>query len=113
MRGFPGRRRIEALVSPISVGVICGLVLGKPIGITSASPGSPFDPAGALPEQRDLASGVGVGMLGGIGFTMSLFIAISPLANAAELKQRRSVSWRQRRAGSPGDDVFKRIRPNE
>jgi NhaA family Na+:H+ antiporter len=64
-----------ALVSPISIGVICGLALGKPIGITVFSWLATRSRIAALPESVGWRQIIGVGMLGGIGFTMSLFIA--------------------------------------
>lgn len=63
------------LVSPISVGVICGLVLGKPIGIVAFSWLATRFQLAAMPGDVGWRQIVGVGILGGIGFTMSLFIA--------------------------------------
>jgi NhaA family Na+:H+ antiporter len=63
------------LVSPISVGVISGLVLGKPIGIVAFSWFATRFQLAVMPEDVGWRQVVGVGMLGGIGFTMSLFIA--------------------------------------
>jgi NhaA family Na+:H+ antiporter len=63
------------LVSPISIGVVCGLALGKPIGIAAFSWLAVRSRLAALPEGVGWRQIVGVGMLGGIGFTMSLFIA--------------------------------------
>jgi NhaA family Na+:H+ antiporter len=64
----------EALASPVAWGVIAGLVIGKPIGITlfawlAVRLGIAYKP-GAI-DWQDIA---GVAFLGGIGFTMSLFI---------------------------------------
>ncbi len=55
--------------------MICGLVLGKPIGIVGFSWLAARFRIVALPESVGWRQIVGVGMLGGIGFTMSLFIA--------------------------------------
>jgi len=62
----------ETLLHPIALGVAAGLVLGKPIGITLAS-------YAACSVLRQRAPGnfmqmLGMAMLAGIGFTMSLFI---------------------------------------
>ena len=80
----------EALASPVSWGVIVGLVIGKPIGITlfawlAVRLGIALKP-GAIAWSHI----AGVALLGGIGFTMSLFItelafAAGPLADAARV----------------------------
>lgn len=64
-----------SLVSPISLGLIGGLVFGKPIGIVGFSWLANRFRLAALPESVGWRQIMGVGMLGGIGFTMSLFIA--------------------------------------
>jgi NhaA family Na+:H+ antiporter len=69
----PGATR--ALVDPISLGVICGLVLGKPIGIFLFSWLATRCRIAAMLDGISWGQIIGVGMLGGIGFTMSLFIA--------------------------------------
>ncbi len=67
--GFTG-----ALTDPIALGVMLGLVVGKPIGILAGT----FVAAKATRQQ--LQTGltwpdlIGVGLLGGIGFTVSLLI---------------------------------------
>ena len=77
--------------TPVALGVLAGLVLGKPIGISLAALlavrlGVAERPAGA--SWRLIH---GVSWLGGIGFTMSLFIAglafggTSPMLTAAKL----------------------------
>jgi len=68
-------RIAEALVNPISLGIIAGLVVGKPIGITLMAWLAVKSGMGNLPEGVTWAQVVGAGCLAGIGFTMSLFIA--------------------------------------
>src|SRR5450432_3963577 len=65
----------RALIDPISLGVICGLVLGKPIGIVLFSWLATRSRIATMLDGISWRQIVGVGMLGGIGFTMSLFIA--------------------------------------
>jgi NhaA family Na+:H+ antiporter len=72
----------EVLASPVSWGVMAGLVLGKPLGITlftwlAVRLGIALKP-GAI-AWRHIA---GVALLGGIGFTMSLFITELAFRNA-------------------------------
>jgi Na+:H+ antiporter, NhaA family len=64
-----------ALASPVTLGIILGLVLGKPIGITLTSWLAVRAGAAAKPEGVRWASLHAVSWLGGIGFTMSLFVA--------------------------------------
>lgn len=77
------------LASPIFLGIFIGLCLGKPIGIA----GSVFVLnklfGAALPGSAPKAQIVSTGMLGGIGFTMSIFIASLAFDNAAMLAQAK------------------------
>jgi NhaA family Na+:H+ antiporter len=61
--------------SGIVLGIVLGLVLGKPIGITFFSWLSARTGVAALSGGASWRSLHGVSWLGGIGFTMSLFIA--------------------------------------
>ena len=71
------------LSSPVALGIIAGLVVGKPAGILLASWLAVKSGRGALPEGVSWAQVAGAGCLAGIGFTMSLFVA--DLAFADEL----------------------------
>jgi len=62
------------LASPVTLGTVAGLVLGKPLGVVLAVWGV-AQISGGLPAGLRMRHFVGVGMLAGIGFTMSLFIA--------------------------------------
>ncbi len=63
-----------ALLHPLTMGVALGLALGKPIGITLFTWGATRLLRVNLIEGVTWLMIVGVGFLGGIGFTMSLFI---------------------------------------
>lgn len=63
------------LLQPVGLGVMAGLVLGKPLGIFLLSWAAVRSGMAALPTNVNWRQIAGVGMLGGIGFTMSLFIA--------------------------------------
>ena len=65
----------RSVVAPVSLGVIFGLVIGKPIGIVLFSWLATRTRLAAMLDGIGWRQIVGVGMLGGIGFTMSLFIA--------------------------------------
>ena len=66
---------LSALASPVAIAVTLGLVLGKPIGIVLFSWASVALGWARLPEGVSWKVMAGAGCLGGIGFTMSLFIA--------------------------------------
>lgn len=63
-----------ALSSPIAVGAILGLALGKPLGITAFSWLAVRSGMASLPTGVSWRMIAGAGILGGIGFTMALFI---------------------------------------
>jgi NhaA family Na+:H+ antiporter len=65
----------ETLAQPVSLGVILGLVFGKQVGITLFSWIAVKSGKAALPEGVDWGDLYGAACLGGVGFTMSLFIA--------------------------------------
>jgi len=71
------------LRSPVALGIIVGLVVGKPVGILLLSWVVVKSGRGALPEGVTWGRLAGAACLGGIGFTMSLFVA--DLAFADEL----------------------------
>ena len=64
-----------ALFDPVTVGCFVGLVAGKPIGISVASYLAVRLGVATLPINVRWEHIIGAGMLGGIGFTMSLFIS--------------------------------------
>ena len=59
----------------VGAGIVAGLVLGKPIGIVLACIAAVRLGLCALPEGVRSSDLVLIGLLGGIGFTMSIFIA--------------------------------------
>ena len=66
---------LGALQHPVSLGVALGLVLGKPIGILAACAIAVKCGLAALPKGAQFKDILGIGILAGIGFTMSLFIS--------------------------------------
>jgi NhaA family Na+:H+ antiporter len=76
----------RSVVAPVSLGVICGLVIGKPIGIVLFSWLAIRTRLAAMLDGIGWCQIVGVGMLGGIGFTMSLFIANLAFGEAPALE---------------------------
>jgi NhaA family Na+:H+ antiporter len=63
-----------SLSDPIAVGVVAGLVLGKPIGILGSAWLTARFTHATLDDQLSWTDVLGVSLLGGIGFTVSLLI---------------------------------------
>jgi NhaA family Na+:H+ antiporter len=65
----------QYLGHPVTQGVLVGLLLGKPAGIVGFTWLIIKMGWAELPEELNMKHVLGVGLLGGIGFTMSIFIA--------------------------------------
>lgn len=65
----------EVFTAPVGLGIIFGLVVGKPIGILAASWLAVRLGLGRLPDRTTWPMVLGLGAVGGIGFTVSIFIA--------------------------------------
>lgn len=75
---------MQALAGSNSAGIAAGLVAGKPLGITLFCFGAVAAGLCRLPPDLNWGQVAGAGMLGGIGFTMSIFIANLAFAGDAE-----------------------------
>jgi NhaA family Na+:H+ antiporter len=64
----------DALSSRVTLAIVVGLVIGKPIGITLASWLAVRSGLGELPQGVTWRALVGVASIAGIGFTVSLFV---------------------------------------
>ena len=65
----------ETLLEPISLGIIAGLIFGKVIGIAGVAYLAIKLGFAKLPHDSNMSQVFGVAFLGGIGFTMSIFVA--------------------------------------
>jgi NhaA family Na+:H+ antiporter len=74
----------NTLSHPVTLGVTIGLVVGKFVGIAGSSFIALKLGIGDLPAGTTYAQILGVSILGGIGFTMSIFIAELAYANAPD-----------------------------
>ena len=72
-----------AASSPVSIGVALGLMLGKPAGIVLFAFAAVKLGVASLPDDVRWPQMMAVGMVAGIGFTVSLFIAPLAFGNAA------------------------------
>jgi NhaA family Na+:H+ antiporter len=75
----------QAVTSPIGLGIIAGLVLGKPVGITLFSWLAIKISVAEMPARVTWLQLFSTACLAGIGFTMSLFIANSAFSSATML----------------------------
>ena len=66
--------RVDALTDGVTLGIAAGLFIGKQIGVFGAVYASVHLGIARLPEKVDWMSLYAVGLLAGIGFTMSLFV---------------------------------------
>lgn len=65
----------STILEPVSLGIIAGLILGKVIGIFGVAWLAVKLKIAQLPKDSTLSQVFGVAFLGGIGFTMSIFVA--------------------------------------
>jgi NhaA family Na+:H+ antiporter len=65
----------QVLTAPVGLGIVLGLVVGKPVGIAVASFLAVRLGLGRLPDGTSWPMLLGLGTVGGIGFTVSIFIA--------------------------------------
>jgi NhaA family Na+:H+ antiporter len=73
---LPTEGPLAVLAHPIGIGILAGLVLGKPLGILTFSWLAVRFGLAELPQGVRWSLIAGAGILGGIGFTMSLFISV-------------------------------------
>ncbi|TDW50367.1 sodium/proton antiporter (NhaA family) [Flavobacterium sp. 270] len=72
----------EGINHPNTYGIILGLVIGKPLGIVLFSSIGITAGLCSLPKDLRWPHILGAGMLGGIGFTMSIFITLLAFKDA-------------------------------
>ncbi|ANI89547.1 Na+/H+ antiporter NhaA [Arachidicoccus ginsenosidimutans] len=73
---------LGAFESTLSWGIIVGLFIGKPLGIVGVSLGLIKSKLAEMPHGANLRQFWGVGILAGIGFTMSIFVSSLAFNNA-------------------------------
>jgi NhaA family Na+:H+ antiporter len=82
----------DTLLSANSAGIIGGLVVGKPLGIALFSFIAVAAGICRLPHELQWRHLVGAGLLGGIGFTMSIFITNLAFAGNADLVNASKIA---------------------
>lgn len=77
---------VEGLFSSLGYGIIVGLVLGKVVGINLFSWIFIKLKISSLPDKSNWSQMTGTGLLAGIGFTMSIFIALLSFKGHPEIQ---------------------------
>ena len=102
----------EALSSPVAYGVALGLLLGKTIGITLFAWLAVRAGVATLPAGVGWSSLYAASWLGGIGFTMAIFVAGLALTDAPLLDTAKAaVLVASAIAGIVGYVLLRRPRP--
>lgn len=76
---------IEGLQSGMSIGIITGLLIGKPLGILMFTSLAVLFGITSLPKGLQWKHIAGTGLLAGIGFTMSIFVALLAFKNSDDI----------------------------
>ncbi|MBE7175259.1 MAG: Na+/H+ antiporter NhaA [Mucilaginibacter polytrichastri] len=77
------------LTSPMALGIMAGLFFGKPLGITLFSWLSIKTGIAKMPQRSGWLHMLGAGWLGGIGFTMSIFISLLSFSDPAHTEEAK------------------------
>ncbi len=80
------------LAAAPSLGIIFGLLFGKPIGIVLSSWLAVRFGLGKMPEHGTWPAMIGVGLLAGIGFTMSFFVSMLAFPAHPELQDLAKIA---------------------
>jgi NhaA family Na+:H+ antiporter len=80
---------LNDFTSPVTLGVLLGLCVGKPIGIWMSTFISVKSRVAALPKDVNFFGIYSIAQLAGVGFTMSLFIGALAFHQSALLLQAK------------------------
>jgi NhaA family Na+:H+ antiporter len=99
------------LQTPVALGVIAGLVGGKVIGIAGSAYLAVKLKIAKFPQGSTLAQVIGVAFLGGIGFTMSIFVSDLAFEGQEELitQAKAGILLASILAGTIGYTLLKRF----
>lgn len=105
---------MSGLLNANSLGIFAGLFLGKPLGILTASYLAIKSGLSRLPGDLTWKHITGAGFLGGIGFTMSIFITLLAFQDPEIIQNTKiSVLLTSLFAGITGYLILARERANE
>jgi NhaA family Na+:H+ antiporter len=83
------KEMLGGLISPLGLGIITGLFAGKTIGVALFSWLAVKLKLGSLPSGSGWKHIIGLGMLAGIGFTMSIFISLLSFSNEMDITEAK------------------------
>lgn len=103
----------HALINPVSLGVLTGLVIGKFVGVLFFTFIMVKLGVSALPEHANWKHIIGVALLAGVGFTMSLFISGLAFHEAQFVEQAKyGILLASLTSGILGLIMLKSIKPS-
>lgn len=97
----------ELVANPVHQGIVFALLIGKPLGILVFSGVAVFIGIGRLPTGLRWGHLAGAAFLGGIGFTMSIFISNLALSAADEVFSKTGIVIGSLAAGIVGSIILK------
>lgn len=99
----------SSLATSNSLGIILGLLVGKPLGIFLFCYLAIAIGWASLPKELKIKHIIGAGFLGGIGFTMSIFITLLAFTDQALIDQSKiAIMLASLASGSIGYLILKR-----
>jgi NhaA family Na+:H+ antiporter len=108
------KEMINGLVSPLGLGIIIGLFAGKTIGVAVFSWVAVKLKLGSLPSRSGWKHIIGLGMLAGIGFTMSIFISLLSFSDELHVTEAKfAILCASVISGLVGFIFLKSIRKNK
>lgn len=81
----------ETILSPMAKGISGGLLLGKPAGILLGILAAMIIGKKSLPQGIAIQQWIGAACLGGIGFTMSIFVTSLAFDNPMQIEHAKAV----------------------
>lgn len=83
------KQMLSGLISPLGLGIVIGLFAGKTLGVTCFSWLAVKLKWAELPSGAGWKHILGLGMLAGIGFTMSIFIALLSFSDNLHISEAK------------------------
>lgn len=106
---------VGQLLSPLPLGIMAGLLIGKPLGISALSWLAVRSGWASLPEGIRWRQLIGVSILAGIGFTMSIFITLLAFEGQPEHQHvaKLAILLASGLAGATGYALLSRSAPSK